>query len=167
MPGALSTCIFSPSTWLMSPVTPVGARTAQERSCFMASFVSANLGHEVSGNFVVFKLDAKLRFEPNEVGHRWLFQIEFMEEDPLSDDVLSPIPPSEQFGQPDASKKRHYFIPSTPEVELSFKEEFPKHLVDTEWGKEEVYAKLQAIPVGRPEGFVAGQTRTNTTKVDV
>ena len=43
----------------------------------MASFMSANLGHELKGNFVTFKLDAKLRFEPKEVGHRWLFQIEF------------------------------------------------------------------------------------------
>ncbi len=116
---------------------------------------------------MVFKLDAKLRFEPKEVGHRWLFQIEFMEEDPVSDDRLSPIPAAEQFGKPDASKKRHYFIPSKAEVDLSFKEEFPKHLVDTEWGKEEVYANLQVIPVERPEGFVAAQTRTNTTHVDV
>ncbi len=133
----------------------------------MASFVSANLGHEVSGNFVVFKLDATLRFEPNEVGQTWLFQYEFMEQDPLKDDILAPVPAAEQFGQPGASKKRHYFKPSKADIELSFEEEFPKHLVDTEWGKEEVYAKLQVLPVGSHEGFVAGQTRTNTTKVDV
>jgi len=133
----------------------------------MASFMSANLGHELKGNFVTFKLDAKLRFEPKEVGHRWLFQIEFMEEDPVSDDKLSPIRKSEAFGQADAHIKRHYFIPSKEEVELSFVEEFPAHLVDTEWGKEEVYAKVQALPLEAPPGFVAAKTRTNITNVDV
>jgi hypothetical protein len=133
----------------------------------MASFMSANLDHELTGNFVVFKLDAKLRFESKEVGHRWLFQIEFMEEDPVSDDKLSPVPKSEAFGQADAHIKRHYFIPSKEETELSFTEEFPAHLVDTEWGKEEVYAKVQALPLEAPPGFVAAKTRTNVTRVNV
>lgn len=133
----------------------------------MASFVSANLSHEVSGGTVVFKLDAKLRFEPKEVGHRWLFQIEFMEHDIVSDDKLSPLRPAESFGQPDANLKRHYFVPSKDEIELSLTEEFAKHRVDTEWGKEEIYANLQVIPLEAPPGFVAGKTRTNTTVVDV
>jgi hypothetical protein len=133
----------------------------------MASFVSANLGHELSGNFVVFKLDAKLRFESKEVGHRWLFQIKFMEEDPMSDDQLSPLRPSESFGDPSAHIKRHYFIPSKEEVELSFTEEFAKQQVDTEWGKEEVYANLEVLPLEAPPGFVPAKTRTNITNVDV
>lgn len=134
----------------------------------MASFVSANLDHEVSGKFVVFRLDAKLRFEPNEVGHKWLFQYEFKEQDPLKDDDLVDKSPAEQFADPGAGKKRQYFIPTKTDIELSFEEEFAVHQVDTEWGKEEVYAKLQILPIGDDtEGFVAGQTRTNTTKVDV
>jgi|GEM_PF-2607844 hypothetical protein len=133
----------------------------------MASFVSANLDHEISGKFVVFQLDAKLRFEPKEVGHRWLFQIEFREQDPVKDDKLSPVPKSVGFGEPDAHIKRHYFIPSQGEVELSFKEEFPTHLVDTEWGQEEIYAIVQALPLEQPPGFVAAKAQTNITKVDV
>jgi len=133
----------------------------------MASFVSANLDHELSGNFVVFKLDTKIRFEPKEVGHRWLVQIEFMEEDPVKDDKLSQLTPAEAFGKADAHLKRHYIIPSKEEVELSFSEEFPKHLVDTEVGKEEIYANLQILPLQAPAGFVSGKTRTNTTVVDV
>lgn len=133
----------------------------------MANFVSANLDHEMSGNFVIFKLDTKIRFEPKEIGHRWLVQIEFMEEDPVKDDRLSPMPKAEAFGQADAHIKRHYIIPSGEEVELSFSEEFPKHLVDTEIGKEEIYATLQVLPLEAPPGFVAGKTRTNTTVVDV
>jgi hypothetical protein len=133
----------------------------------MANFVSANLGHEISGNFVNFKLEAKLRFEAKEVGHRWLFQIRFMEEDTLSDDKLSPLRPSEAFGDPSSHVKRHYFVPSKSEVELSFTEEFPKHLVDTEWGKEEVYASIEVLPLEAPPGFVPAKTRTNMIKVDV
>ena len=118
----------------------------------MASFVSATLGHELTGNFVTFKVDAKLRFEPKEVGEKWLFQIEFWEEDPLSDDPLSRYPKAERFGKPDAYASRHWFIPSKEEIELSFTEEFPAHLVDTEWGKEEVYANLEVLPLdhGKP-----------------
>ncbi len=133
----------------------------------MASFVSANLDHEIAGGFVVFKLDAKLRFESNEVGHRWLFQIEFMEADPVKDDKLSTMPAAEAFGKADAHLKRHYFVPSQEEVELSFREEFAAHLVDTEWGKEEVYANLQVLPLEAPPGFVPAKTRTNITQVDV
>ena len=50
----------------------------------MASFVSANLSHEITGGFVKFTIEAKIHFEELEVGHRWLFQIELMEEDPTS-----------------------------------------------------------------------------------
>ena len=133
----------------------------------MASFVSTNLTHEISGNFVLFTLDAKLRFEEKEVGHRWLFQIEFREHDPVSDDALSDMPKAEAFGKADANKKRHYFIPSKTEVDLSFKEEFPAHLVNTEWGKEEVYARLKVLPLEAPPGFVAAETDTDITEVDV
>lgn len=133
----------------------------------MASFVSASLSHEMAGSFVKFTIDAKLRFESKEVGHRWLFQIEFMEEDPVKDDKLSSMPKAEAFGKADAHVKRHYFIPSKEEVELTFEEEFPAHLVDTEPGKEEVYANVQALPLEAPPGFVPAKTRTNTTIVDV
>lgn len=149
------------------PARDVGFCQQGKEPRLMASFVSANLDHELSDNFVVFKLDAKVRFEPKEVGHRWLVQIEFMEEDPVKDDKLSSMSKAEAFGQADAHLKRHYIIPSKEEVELSFSDEFPKHLVDTEVGKEEVYAKLQVLPLEAPPGFVAAKTRTNVTVVDV
>jgi len=133
----------------------------------MASFVTANLGHEVKSGFVVFKLDAKLRFESNELNHKWLFQIEFMEADPVRDDPLARVPESVGFAEADVSVIRHYFIPSKEEIELSFEEEFPSHLVDTEMGKEEVYANLQVLPLENPPGFVSAKTRTNITQVDV
>ncbi len=128
----------------------------------MASFVSANLSHEITGGFVRFQIDAKVHFEEVEVGHRWLFQIEFMEEDPLSDDKISTS--RETFAD---EIKRHYIIPSTQDVELSFTEEIASHLVNTELGKEEIYANLKLKPLEKPEGFVASQSRTNVTIVDV
>ncbi len=131
----------------------------------MASFVSANLSHEISGEFVAFKIDAKLHFEEQEVGHRWLFQIEFMEEDPMADDKL-PVSAETVFGKGDVVK-RHYIIPSEQDVEVAFTEEVAKHLVDTEMGKEEVYANLKILPTEAPEGFVSSETRTNVTIVDV
>ena len=133
----------------------------------MASFVSANLGHELTGGMVTFKLDMKVRFEPHEVGHRWLVQYEYMEEDPVSDDRISPLRPAEAFGQADAHYQRHYIIPSQDEVELTYTDEIAAHLVDTEIGKEEVYVKVQILPLEAPEGFVPAKTRTNITKVDV
>ncbi len=131
----------------------------------MASFVSANLSHELSGKFVTFTVDAKVHFEEQEVGHRWLFQIELMEEDPLADDKVA-MAREHIFAKGDAIK-RHYIVPSKQDIEVSFTEEVAQHLVDTEIGKEEIYANLHIIPTEAPEGFVASKTRTNTTIVDV
>ncbi len=129
----------------------------------MASFVSANLSHEITGGFVKFTIEAKIHFEELEVGHRWLFQIELMEEDPLSDDKVAM---SQDTFKMDAIK-RHYIVPSKQDVEVSFTEEVASHLVDTEVGKEEIYAKLSVRPTEAPEGFVPSETRTNITVVDV
>lgn len=133
----------------------------------MASFVSANLSHELTEHFVKFTLTTVIRFEPKEVGHRWLLQYQFMEEDPMADDKLAQLRPAESVGDPSPGLKRHYIIPSKEEVELTYSEEFSAHLVDTEIGKEEVYAKVEVLPLEAPPGFVAGKTRTNITVVDV
>jgi hypothetical protein len=133
----------------------------------MASFESAKLDHELMDKFVLFKLSMKLRFEPREVGNRWLLQIEFREQDPLKDDHLFPVPESLRFGEVDAGKVREYIQPSKETAELSRDFEFPAHLVDTEVGKEEVYAILQLKPVGEGSDFTPAETRTNITQVDV
>lgn len=133
----------------------------------MASFVSAQLDHEVKERFVEFRLDMKLRFEPEEVGSRWLLQLEFREEDPVKDDPLFPVPESVRFGEVDAGKIRHYIEPSKEEVDLSLEVEFPAHHVNTELGKEEVYSFLRLRPLGDQSVFVPAETRTNITHVDV
>ena len=133
----------------------------------MASFESANLDHELQDKFVLFKLSIKMRFQPEEVGNRWLLQIEFREHDPMKDDQLFIVPEAVRFGEVDAGKIRKYIIPSKVEAELSEEIEFPAHLVDTEMGKEEVYAIVELKPVGEGSTFVPAQTRTNITEVDV
>lgn len=133
----------------------------------MASFTSAHLDHELRDKFVVFKLSTTVRFAPEEVGSRWLLQIEFREKDPLKDDPLFPVPPSVRFGEVHAGKIRYYIEPSTEEVDLSYDVEFPAHLVNTELGKEEVYSILQLRPVGEGSDFVPAKTHTNITHVDV
>lgn len=133
----------------------------------MASFESANLDHELRDKFVLFKLSMKLRFQPEEVGNRWLLQIEFREHDAMKDDQLFIVPEAVRFGEVDAGKIRKYIIPSKEEAELSQEIEFPAHLVDTEMGKEEVYAIVELKPVGEGSTFVPAQTRTNITNVDV
>lgn len=133
----------------------------------MASFESANLDHEIQDKFVMFKLSMSLRFEPDEVGNRWLLQIEFREHDPMKDDQLYIVPEAVRFGEVDAGKIRKYIIPSKQDIELSYDIEFPAHLVDTEMGKEEVYSILELKPVGEGSKFAPAETRTNITHVDV
>ena len=133
----------------------------------MASFESASLDHELQDKFVLFKLSMKLRFQPEEVGNRWLLQIEFREHDAMKDDQLFIVPEAVRFGEVDAGKIRKYIIPSKEEAELSEEIEFPAHLVDTELGKEEVYAIVELKPVGEGLSFVPAQARTNITEVDV
>ena len=133
----------------------------------MARFESAHLDHEIQDKFVMFTLGMKLHFEPEEVGNRWLLQIEFREQDPVKDDQLFIVPEAVRFGEVDAGKIRKYIIPSKQEIELSYDIEFPAHLVDTELGKEEVYSILVLKPVGEGVEFAPAETRTNITQVDV
>lgn len=133
----------------------------------MARFESAHLDHEIQDKFVMFTLGMKLHFEPEEVGNRWLLQIEFREQDPVKDDQLFIVPEAVRFGEVDAGKIRKYIIPSKQEIELSYDIEFPAHLVDTELGKEEVFSILVLKPVGEGVSFAPAETRTNITKVDV
>ena len=133
----------------------------------MASFESANLDHELKGGFVQFKLDTKLHFEPDEVGTRWLLQIEFWEKDPVKDDQIFPVPESVRIGELHAGQIRNYMEPTKQEIDWSYNIEFPAHLVNTEPGKEEVYSKLKLRPVGEKSAFAPSDMVTNITHVDI
>ncbi len=133
----------------------------------MATFISTNLDHEIKGKFVEFQLGIKAHLEPKEVNHRWLLQIEFWEKDPLKDDRLIPVPRSVAFGEVDAGKWRIYIDPSKPDIDRSYKVEFPEQHVNTEPGKEEVYAIVQLKPLEAPPGLVPAKSITNITHVKV
>lgn len=119
----------------------------------MASFLSTDLSYERSEKRVLFTVKAKVQFEDQEQGHNWMFEIVLMEEDPIKDDHLL--------------TKRHYFIPESGEQELSYVEDMGWAQVDTEAGKEEVYAKLRVAPLDAPPNMTADDTRTITISVDV
>jgi hypothetical protein len=133
----------------------------------MASFASAKLDHELLDKFVTFKVGMKLNFDPNEIGHPWLVQIEFWEQDPFKDDRLWPLPKGVRVGEIHEGQWRHYIEPSSQEIDLDYEAEFPEHHVNTEPGKEEVYAVIKLRPVDPPPDFLSAETRTNITKVNV
>ncbi len=119
----------------------------------MASFVSAILTHHLSGDDVIFTVNARIRFEHFERDTQWYLRMKFMEEDTFFDDKLSAI--------------NRTFSANSTEVDVSFSERITKKKVNTEWGKEEVYAELEVVPLREESRFVVGKARTNTTKVSV
>lgn len=133
----------------------------------MANIESAKLDHELAEKFVLFKLNTKLRFEPEEVGQRWLLQIAFFEKDALKNDQLFLVPESVRVGEVHAGQLRNYIRPSKGEIDYSYDVEFPAHLVNTELGKEEVFAKVELKPVGEGVSFTPAEIETNITHVDV
>lgn len=119
----------------------------------MASFVNTGLSYERSEKRILFTVEAKVRFEEQELGHNWMFEIILMEQDPVKDDHLL--------------TKRHYFVPENAEEEISYVEDMGWAQVDTEPGKEEVYAKLRVAPLDAPANMTAADARTTVISVDV
>lgn len=119
----------------------------------MAAFLSASLSHSTSGSNVLFRVDARVRFQPHELNSWWFMSMSFKEEDTFRDDKLRSVNRS--------------FLAAALEQNVSFSESIAKSTVDTEWGEEEVYADLQVVPLQAPPPFVIDSARTNKTIVDV
>jgi hypothetical protein len=119
----------------------------------MAQFLSASLAHSLSGSNVLFRVDARIRFQAHELNTWWFFSMTFKEEDTFFDDKLRSVNRS--------------FLAASLEQDISFSESIPKSTVDTEWGKEEVYADLQVVPLQAPPPFLIDSARTNVTTVGV
>ncbi len=119
----------------------------------MASLVSTSLSHNLSGDDVIFTVNARIRFQQHERDALWYLRMTFMEEDMVFDDKLHSV-------------NRPFFASST-EVDVSFSVAVTRKKVNTEWGKEEVYAALEVVPLRESTQFVIGKARTNITKVSV
>jgi hypothetical protein len=102
---------------------------------------------------VLFTVEATVEFEEQELSHDWLFQITITEEDVVGDDRLK--------------RERYYFMPDEPEVSLTRQIDMGWAQVDTEPGKEEVYAELFLAPLDAPPNMTEDRARTNTVSVDV
>lgn len=119
----------------------------------MATILEATLTHEERHPRVLFTVNATVSFEEQELDHEWLFEVALMEDDPLSDDRLK--------------RERYYFTADDREMELTRQVDMGWARVDTEPGKEEVYADLRLAPMGGPPDMTEDRSRTNTVIVDV
>lgn len=119
----------------------------------MAEFVTASLSHSLSDDRVLFRVDARIRFQPHELNTAWFLSMQFMEEDTVFND--------------DLGTHRQTFQASAIEVDVSFGISKSKRRIDTELGKEEVFAKLEVVPLQAPPPFIIDTATTNTIQVNV
>lgn len=119
----------------------------------MATIHKAVLTHEERHPRVLFTVSATVAFEEQELGHDWLFEVTLMEDDPVGDDQLK--------------RERYYFAPGETEMDLTRQIDMGWAQVDTEYGKEEVYANLHLAPLEAPPNMTADRAKTNTVIVDV
>lgn len=119
----------------------------------MATIHDARLEHEERLPRVLFTVQATFRFEESEIGHDWVFQVTLLEDDPVGSDRLK--------------RERYYFESGESEMELTRQIDMGWAEVDTEPGKEEVYAELFLAPMKAPPDMTDARTETNTVIVDV
>jgi hypothetical protein len=119
----------------------------------MAAFLSASLSHSLTQDRVLFRVDARIRFQPHELNTTWFLEMQFMEEDTVFDD--------------DLGTHRGNFSASATEVDVSFSISKSKSRIDTEVGREEVFAKLTLVPLQAPPPFAMDVATTNTVSVNV
>jgi hypothetical protein len=122
----------------------------------MAQITGVSLSHAISGNDVLFTINATIRFQPHELNTHWGFFMTFMESDtwPNPDDRLR-----NTFG-------RTIFAGQLTQSH-TFNESLSKSRVNTEWGDEAVYVNVTVAPLEAPPPFISDSARTNKTNVDV
>jgi hypothetical protein len=119
----------------------------------MARFLSASLTHSIKGDKVLFRVDAVVEFNSHELNTYWFLEMKFMEDDIFFDDRIK-------------STSRTFYANNLNET-LTYNISIKKDDVNTEWGDEEIYAKLRVIPLEAPLPFRMDTVKTNKTKVDV
>lgn len=124
----------------------------------MAQINSATLSYSQQGSNVIFSIDMDIRFETRELNKEWFIKGHLSESDILSrDDLILSIGDSSD----------DHFNPDTSNFSLSFTKVVNESTVDTEWGKETVYAFLEVLPLESPEPFHSDWITTNQVKVPV
>jgi hypothetical protein len=119
----------------------------------MADFQSSSLSHSISGNYVLFRVDARIKFQPHELNTHWFLDMRFVEDDRFADDKLG--------------SSSRTFLASSLTQDVSFDIRIKKSKVDTEWGNEEVFARVEVKPLEAPLPFRMDTAKTNTVSVDV
>jgi hypothetical protein len=119
----------------------------------MAQILESNLRHYISNDRFRFRVTAKIRFQPHEVGTDWLLAMTFKEQDDLSpDDYIR--------------SSNRTFRAEAVEQSVLFDQLLSRAAVSTEAGDEEIYANLELIPLQAPPPFVRDTAKTNVSVVD-
>ncbi|NVM30325.1 MAG: hypothetical protein HWN65_15880 [Candidatus Helarchaeota archaeon] len=120
----------------------------------MARFLEQALRHSFEGPYVMFDVIAKMKFQPDEIGKKWQLETIIIEKDRIT--------PDDVFRDHNWSRT---FIANQETVSLEIHVPIQKSDMNTEPGKEEVYAKLKVVPL---EGdFPVGEAITNMVEIDV
>ena len=120
----------------------------------MVEFVEQTLSHSINGPYVMFTIEAKLKFTQQELGAKWRLETTFLEQDRFTpDDVFQDKNWARIFS---ADREIVTVVANIP---------IYKRDLNTEPGNEEVYAKLKAVHV---EGkFATGEATTNIEKIKI
>ena len=120
----------------------------------MANFIEQTLSHEISGPYVMFINNVKIKLEGSEMGKTLRVQVSFMELD--------------KFSPPDRFTNEHWvrtFVANKEIIPLEIHTPIQKEDINTEPGLEEVQAILKLVTADGQQ--VLAETKTNIIKVDV
>lgn len=119
----------------------------------MATIRSATLESSKSRSAVRFQADIDMRFERRELNSEWELKMSLYEDDNFRDDNL----------RSEATKR---FRPSSTATQLQLERAVSKNRVDTEFGDEEVYAKISLTPLESPRPFASDRANTGIEVVN-
>lgn len=120
----------------------------------MATFLNQVLSYEISGSYVMFNINVELKFKQDEIGKEWRIEPTILEKDRLS---------------PDDKFFNKYWIRTIyarkEKIKVELNIPILKVDLNTEPGKEEVYAELRVISLDGQ--LVISETTTDIIKVEV
>ena len=120
----------------------------------MAKIKSVDLSAAIKHKEVIFNFKLDMKFETRELNSHWIVKVDIIERDNLPDDKI-------------VSKFSPHFMPTTREFSYNFQVPVAKTKVNTEPGKEEVYAWLTLGALESPQPYKEDTIKTNEIKVDV
>lgn len=119
----------------------------------MAIIRSATLESSKLRSSVRFQANIDMQFESRELNSEWELKMRLYEDDTFRDDDLR-------------SEATRRFRPSSTSTSLQLERSVSKSRVDTEFGDEEVYAKISLVPLESPKPFASDSANTGIEVVN-